>query len=68
MKQNMGNTDRVIRTVLAILVIVLFVFKQLSGLAAVILGIFALAFLITSFTGFCPLYGPLRISTQKKAK
>ena len=66
MKQNMGKTDRVLRTVLAVIVLVLYFSNQLSDLAAVILGIFALVFLVTSVLGFCPLYVPLGISTRKK--
>ncbi len=66
MKQNMGKTDRVLRTVLAVIVIVLYFSKQLSGLAAIILGALALIFLATSLFGFCPLYVPLGISSIKK--
>jgi uncharacterized membrane protein len=66
MKQNMGKTDRVLRTVLAVIVAVLYFSKQLSGLAAIILGALALIFLATSLFGFCPLYVPLGISSIKK--
>ncbi len=66
MKQNMGKTDRVLRTVLAVIVIVLYFSKQLSGLAAIILGALALIFLATSLFGFCPIYVPLGISSIKK--
>ena len=66
MKQNMGKTDRVLRTVLAVIVIVLYFSKQLSGLAAIILGALALIFLATSLFGFCPLYVLLGISSIKK--
>jgi len=66
MKQNMGKSDRVLRTVLAVIVIVLYFSKQLSGLAAIILGALALIFLATSLFGFCPLYVPLGISSIKK--
>ncbi|MGB6867174.1 MAG: DUF2892 domain-containing protein [Candidatus Aminicenantaceae bacterium] len=66
MKKNMGAADRLIRTVLAIVVAVLYFTNQISGTAAIILGIIAIAFLLTSFVGFCPLYLPFRISTRKK--
>lgn len=66
MKKNMGNADRIIRTVLAIVVAVLYFTNQISGTAAIILGLFAITFLLTSFVGFCPIYLPLRISTKKK--
>jgi len=66
MKQNMGKTDRVLRTVLAVIVLVLYFSDQLTSLAAIILGIFALVFLVTSVLGFCPLYVPLGISSKRK--
>lgn len=68
MKKNMGALDRIIRTILAVVVIVLYFTKQISGIAAIILGIIALVFLLTSLIGFCPLYVPLKISTLKKEK
>ncbi len=68
MKQNMGKTDRVMRTVLAVIVAVLYFSKQLTGLAAIILGLFAIAFLVTSLLGFCPLYVPLGISSRRKTE
>jgi hypothetical protein len=40
----------------------------ISGMVAVVLGIFAVIFLLTSITAVCPLYGPLGISTIKKEK
>lgn len=66
MKKNMGITDRLIRTILALVVIVLFITKQISGIAAIVLGIFAIIFLLTSTISFCPLYLPFKISTRKK--
>lgn len=66
MKGNMGAIDRIIRTILAIVVAVLYFTNQISGVAALILGILALIFLITSITGLCPLYIPFKISTKKK--
>ncbi len=66
MKKNMGTIDRAIRILLAIIIAVLYFTNQISGLAAIILGIIAIAFLITSIVGYCPLYVPLKISTIKK--
>lgn len=66
MKKNMGIADRIIRTLLAVVVAVLYFTGQITGTAAIILGILAVIFLLTSLAGFCPLYVPLRISTRKK--
>ena len=66
MKQNMGSTDRIIRVVLAVAVAVLYFTNLISGTAAIILGILAIVFLLTSVVGFCPLYAPFKLSTLGK--
>ena len=68
MKKNMGAIDRIIRIILAVVVLVLYLTDQLSGLALIILGIIAVIFLLTSLIGFCPLYVPFKISTRKKSE
>ena len=67
MKKNMGFVDRSIRTVLAVVVAVLYFTNQISGIAAIVLGLFAVVFLLTSFMSFCPLYAPFKLSTIKKS-
>ena len=66
MTKNMGNLDRALRTILALVVLYLYLSGGISGALAAVLGIFALAFVVTSAIGFCPLYVPLKISTTKK--
>lgn len=66
MLKNMGIIDRVIRVIVAIAVLVLYLTHQITGLAAIILGVIALIFIVTSIMGFCPLYLPFKISTRKK--
>lgn len=68
MKKNMGTIDRVIRVLLAIVVIVLYLTGSITGIAAIILGILAAVFVLTSLIGFCPLYALIKISTIGKAK
>jgi hypothetical protein len=68
MKKNMGTADRVIRVLLAIVVAVLYFTDQISGTVAIILGLFALIFLLTSLISFCPLYVPFKFSTKKAEK
>ncbi len=65
MNVNMGSIDRTIRLLLAITVGVLYFTGQLSGLAAIILGVIAVAFVLTSTAGFCPLYAPFGWSTKQ---
>jgi len=62
----MGTIDRIIRTILAIVVIVLYFTRQITGVGAIILGILAIIFLLTSAFSFCPLYVPFKISTRKR--
>lgn len=65
MKKNMGLIDRVLRTILAVIVAVLYFAGQLTGTAALVLGIFAVIFLVTSSVGYCPAYTLLGVSTLK---
>jgi len=66
MKQNMGTIDRILRAALAVVVAVLIITGTLTGAAAIILGILAGIFLLTSLAGFCPAYLPIKLSTRKK--
>lgn len=65
MKKNMGTIDRIIRLTIVVIIAVLYYAGQISGLAATILGIVAVAFLLTSLIGWCPSYVPFGISTRK---
>lgn len=65
-KQNVGTIDRAVRLGLAILVAILYFTSVISGTAALILGILAVVFALTSFIGFCPLYLPFGLSTCAK--
>jgi hypothetical protein len=62
----MGSIDKIIRVLVAVVIGVLYFTDQITGTAAIILGIFAVIFLLTSAIGFCPLYLPLKLSTIKK--
>ncbi len=68
MKKNMGGIDRIIRLILAIVVLVLYLTGNIAGTLAIILGILAVIFFLTSLAGFCPLYVLFNISTTKKKK
>jgi uncharacterized membrane protein len=65
MKKNMGTLDRTIRTLLAVIVVILYLAGVISGLTAIILSIFAAIFIATSIVGYCPLYTFLKLSTKK---
>lgn len=66
MKKNMGTMDRAIRILAAIAILVLYLAGSISGVTAIVLGVIAAAFLVTSLVGFCPGYVPLGISTRKE--
>lgn len=66
MKPNMGTIDRTLRTAAALLVIVLYLAGYISGTVAIVLGVVALAFLLTSAIGWCPAYVPFGLSTRRR--
>ena len=65
MSKNMGTADRTIRTLLAITIAVLYLTGTISGTLAILLGLVALLFLVTSLVGWCPAYVPFMLSTRK---
>jgi hypothetical protein len=67
MKKNMGSLDRIIRMSLVVLIAVLYFANVISGTWAIILGVVAVVFLLTSLFSVCPLYMPFGISTRKKS-
>jgi hypothetical protein len=67
MNKNMGNTDRILRVLFAVVVAALYFGNLISGTLAVILGLVAVIFLLTSALGFCPLYFPFKFTTMKKS-
>ncbi|MCC6287946.1 MAG: DUF2892 domain-containing protein [Chitinophagaceae bacterium] len=66
MKKNMGTIDKAIRIFVAAVIAVLYFQNIISGTLAIVLGIVAIIFVITSFINFCPLYALLGINTCKK--
>jgi Protein of unknown function (DUF2892) len=66
MKKNLGFIDKSMRIVAALTIGVLYLTGVLSGTVAIVLGIFAVMFVLTSAVGSCPLYIPLKIDTSKR--
>ena len=56
MTKNMGKVDRIIRVLAAVLFLVLYFTRVVSGTLGIVLIVLALIFLITSLVSFCPLY------------
>lgn len=66
MEKNMGMADKAIRFVLAAIVGVLYFTNVINGTLAIVLGVLAVVFILTSFISFCPLYLPFGINTRRK--
>jgi hypothetical protein len=66
MKKNIGTVDKSIRVLAAIVIAILYFTNIISGTLAIILGIIAIALIITSLLSFCAAYVPLKVSTVKK--
>jgi len=66
MKKNMGTADRVIRIIVAAVIIALYLTNVISGMVAIILLALSGIFILTSFISICPLYLPFGISTRAK--
>jgi hypothetical protein len=65
MKQNMGTADRIIRLIVAAIIVFLFLSGVITGTTGIVLMVIAVVFALTSFVSFCPLYTILRLSTKK---
>lgn len=65
MKKNMGNPDRIIRIIIAALLVTGAGLAGFGSIAGIILLVLAAVMLVTSALGFCPLYVPFRFSTKR---
>lgn len=63
MKKNMGNTDRIIRILLAVVFAVLYFTNTVTGTFGIVLLVLGAVFLLTSLISFCPLYPIVGINT-----
>jgi membrane-bound ClpP family serine protease len=68
MKPNEGSTDRIIRVIVGIVLIVIGWAVLGNNTLGVILDIIGVILLITAITGFCGIYRLLGISTIKTPK
>lgn len=65
MKTNESNTDRIIRAVLGIALLVVGFGGVISGTLGLVFKIVGLLLLLTGAVGFCPIYALLRFQTKK---
>ena len=64
-EKNMAAADRAVRTLVAAAVIALWATGAIGGTLALILGIVAAIFLVTSLVGWCPLYTLIGVATRR---
>ena len=63
MKRNMSNTDRIVRGIIAVIIIGLSFSGIIHGPLGITLLVISGIFIITSIFAICPLYSLLGIST-----
>jgi len=56
MTKNMGNTDKIIRLIIAAGIAILYFTGVITGTIGILLLILAGVFVLTSLVSFCPLY------------
>ena len=67
MKANIGSIDKLVRILIAALILVLYFANVISGTVAIVLFIVAAILLITAFINFCPIWHFLGISTRESS-
>jgi|WetSurMetagenome_2_1015567.scaffolds.fasta_scaffold200560_3 hypothetical protein len=66
MKKNVGTIDKVIRILIALVIIVLYFTNIINGTLGIILLIVAAIFILTSLFSICPIWMLFGLSTCKK--
>lgn len=56
MKKNMGGVDKLVRLVVALLMVIAYFGGFVEGTLGVVLLVVAAVFVLTSMVSFCPLY------------
>ncbi len=67
MKKNVGSIDKIIRYLIATVIVVLFITKVITGTLGIVLLVFAGVMVLTSLFSFCGIYTLLGIRTCKKS-
>jgi len=63
MKKNIGNTDKIVRLLIAALIAVLYFTGTISGTLGLVLLVMGGVLALTSLVCFCPLYAALGLNT-----
>jgi hypothetical protein len=65
MKKNMGIADKVIRVIIAAVILTLYFTNVISGTLGIALIVLSGVFILTSLISFCPLYTIFGISSKR---
>jgi hypothetical protein len=65
MEKTVGSTDKIIRIIIGIILLIIAFALPVGAVLKVILVIFGIVALITAISGLCPLYSLLGINTCK---
>lgn len=68
MNKNLGNADKTIRILLAIVIAILYFTNVITGTLGIVLLVAGAILLLTSFISFCPIYALFGINTCKVPK
>jgi hypothetical protein len=63
MKKNMSSADRIIRLIIAAIMVMLYLTNTVTGTFGIVLLVLSVVFVLTSLISFCPLYPIFGIST-----
>lgn len=66
MKKNMGPVDRILRSIIALVLIALYITDVITGTIGIVVVVFASAMLLSSIIGNCPPYTLMGFDTRKK--
>jgi hypothetical protein len=66
MKKNVGSIDKIVRYLLAVILVVLYFTHVITGLIGIIGLVLAVVFVLTALIGFCPIWWTIKVNTSKK--
>jgi hypothetical protein len=66
MKKNMGYADRIIRVIIAAILVSLFSLQLVPVTAGLVFLIIGVVLLLTALAGYCPFYALFRLDTNDK--
>jgi hypothetical protein len=64
MKKNLGNADRIVRILLALVFGALYFTGTVTGITGIILVVLGIVFIGTALVSWCPIYAALGLKTR----